>query len=50
MPRLLLIDDDAYILEAMADFLRGHGHRVETARSAGEGIERANVFPFDAVI
>ncbi len=47
---LLLIDDDAYILEAMADYLRGQGYRTETARSGHEALDRIAEFPFDVVI
>lgn len=47
---LLVVDDDAGILEAMADYLRSLGHRTETARNAREAKARISEFPFDAVI
>ena len=47
---LLLVDDDKFILEAMADYLRSLGHRVETARGAQEALDRVREFPFDMVL
>ena len=47
---LLLVDDDQYILEAMADFLRSFGHRVETCQTAREAISRGATYPFDVVL
>lgn len=47
---LLLVDDDKFILDAMADYLRGIGHRVEAARSAKEAQDRIVEAPFDAII
>lgn len=47
---LLLIDDDKGILEAMADYMRSLGHRVETARNAHEALGRVRECPFDLVL
>lgn len=47
---LLLVDDDASILEAMADYLREIGHRTETARNCKDALDRIAEFPFDVVI
>ncbi|MBI5759233.1 MAG: sigma-54-dependent Fis family transcriptional regulator [Planctomycetales bacterium] len=47
---LLLVDDDKFILEAMADYLRGLGHRTETAQSCQEALVRIAEYPFDAVV
>lgn len=47
---LLVVDDDRHIVEAMADYLRGLGHRTETAMTCEEAIDRMREFPFEAVI
>ena len=47
---LLVVDDDKYIVEAMAEYLRGLGHRTETAATCTEAIDRMKEFPFEAVI
>ena len=47
---LLVVDDDKHILEAMAEYLRGLGHRTETAPDCGEAIARMSEFPFEVVI
>src|SRR5579872_3889380 len=47
---LLLVDDDKFILEAMADFLRGNGYRTETAQTCQEACDRIAEFPFDVVL
>ncbi len=47
---LLVVDDDKDILEAMADYLRSLGHRVETAASCGEAIERLEQGQFEAAV
>ncbi|MCP4174444.1 MAG: sigma-54-dependent Fis family transcriptional regulator [Fuerstiella sp.] len=47
---LLVVDDDRHIQNAMADYLRGLGHRTETASSAEEAIERMQEFPFEVVV
>jgi DNA-binding NtrC family response regulator len=47
---LLVVDDDQYILEAMADYLRSLGHRTETSLTCLDAIERLKEFPFQVVI
>ncbi len=47
---LLLVDDDKFILESMADYLRGLGHRTETARCCQEALDRMAEYPFDIVL
>lgn len=47
---LLVVDDDRPLLESMAEYLRGLGHRTETASTAREAISRMKEFPFDVVI
>ncbi len=47
---LLVVDDDRYIQNAMADYLRGLGHRTETATTCQEAIERMEEFPFEVVV
>jgi len=47
---LLLVDDDKFILDAMAEFLRGIGYRTETAQTCQEACDRIAEFPFDVVL
>ena len=47
---LLIVDDDAGIRDAISDYLRGLGHRVETSADCNEGVARLKDVPFDAVI
>ncbi|HTI52230.1 MAG TPA: sigma-54 dependent transcriptional regulator [Planctomycetaceae bacterium] len=47
---LLLVDDDTFILEAMAEYLRSAGHRVETARSCKDACARIGEYRFDVVL
>lgn len=47
---LLVVDDDKYILDAMSDYLRTAGHRVETARTSKEACGRIGECRFDAVL
>ena len=47
---LLVVDDDRHILDAMADYLRGLGHRTETAQSCQQAMDRMAEFPFQVVI
>ena len=47
---LLVVDDDKFILEAMADYLRKLGYRTETAATCGEAMDRMREFPFEVVI
>ncbi len=47
---LLLVDDDKYVLDAMAEFLRGLGYRTETAPNASDATQRMKEYPFDVVV
>ena len=47
---LLVVDDDKHVLEAIADYLRGLGHRTETAATYEEAIGRMKESPFDVAI
>jgi DNA-binding NtrC family response regulator len=47
---LLVVDDDRHICEAMADYLRGLGHRTETALTCQDALDRISEFNFDVVI
>lgn len=47
---LLVVDDDKHVCQAIADYLRGLGHRTETATSCLEAIERMGEFPFEIVL
>ncbi len=47
---LLLVDDDKFILDALAEFLRGNGYRTETAQACKEACDRIAEFPFDVVL
>lgn len=47
---LLLVDDDKFVLDAMADYLRGLGYRTETANNCRDAIQRMREFPFEVVI
>ena len=47
---LLIVDDDQYIVEAMADYLRSLGHRTETSLTCLDAIQRLKEFPFQVVV
>ena len=47
---LLVVDDDKHICSAIADYLRGAGHRTETAATCTDAIERMEEFPFEVVV
>lgn len=47
---LLLVDDDKYVLDAMAEFLRGLGYRTETASNSRDATQRMKEYPFDVVV
>ncbi len=47
---LLVVDDDKHICDAMADYLRGLGHRAETATTCGEALARLKDFNFEVVV
>ncbi|CAN5575865.1 hypothetical protein BH11ARM2_BH11ARM2_17270 [soil metagenome] len=52
MARVLVIDDEEGVLNAVRRRLGRAGHTVETATSAAEGIERINEgeHPYDAIV
>ncbi len=47
---LLVVDPDRQLLDALADYLRGLGHRIETAGSCRDAISRIAEFPFQLVL
>ena len=47
---LLIVDDDRFVLEAIADYLRSLGYRAETAGSHDEAVGRMREFPFEVVV
>src|SRR3954463_14538831 len=47
---LLLVDDDKYVLDAMAEILRGLGYRAETASNSRDATQRMKEYPFDVVV
>jgi CheY-like chemotaxis protein len=49
-PRVLLIDDDALMLDTLRGLLRPAGYDVETAGSGEEGIDRYRRERFDCVV
>ncbi len=48
--RILLIDDEAAILELTSEILEGNGHKTVCAHSGKEGIQRSKEEEFDIVI
>lgn len=44
MPKILIVDDDIAICRTLQLHLRGHGHEVQAAHSAEEGIKAAEHF------
>ena len=50
MPLILIIDDDYEIVELLADVLACEGHKVETARDAAEGMQKARTVRPDLII
>ena len=47
---LLVVDDDRHIVHAIADYLRGLGHRTETAMTCHDAVARMKEYPFEAVV
>lgn len=47
---ILVIEDDAGILETLSDFLRSEGFRVDLARDGAEGLERIAAHRPDVVL
>ncbi len=53
MPRLLLVDDDLYLLQALQKLFALDGHCCETARTAGEAhryLKASDEKPYDLVV
>jgi signal transduction histidine kinase len=50
LPGILVVDDDAPILEAVADILQIHGYNVVTATDGVSGLERLRTFHPDLII
>jgi DNA-binding NtrC family response regulator len=47
---LLVVDDDRHVREAIADYLRGLGHRTETAANCADALARLKETAFDGVV
>ncbi len=47
---ILVVDDDASIRDAIAEFLGGHGYAVRTARSAATGEQELARAPVDLIV
>jgi len=50
MAKVLIVDDDPDIVEASQLFLEKEGHRIETAGSRREGMEKVESFQPDLLI
>src|SRR6476619_5239227 len=50
MPRILLIDDDAAVLESMSRTLKSAGYTVQPAASGEEGLAAARRGSFDVIL
>lgn len=48
--RLLVVDDEAKLLRAVADCLRAEGYDVTTARSGGDALVSVNASPPDLIV
>ncbi|MBI4161767.1 MAG: response regulator [Acidobacteria bacterium] len=48
--RILAVDDEPVVLELLRDFLKLHGHTVDTATTGKEALEKAGKYPYDAVL
>lgn len=49
-PRILIMDDDAEIIESLQAILESRGYRVSTARDGSTGLEMAEADPPDLLI
>jgi len=47
---LLLVDDDRHVLSSMAEWLREHGYKIDTAASLAEGIDAVDRKPYDLAL
>jgi len=50
MAKILVIEDDKYVMELIAFLLEQVGHNVESVRDGEEGIRRARVFKPDLIL
>lgn len=50
MKRLLIVDDEVAIVEALQDVLLGEGYEVDTAFNGAEGLQRMHQQPPDLVL
>lgn len=50
MARILVVDDEPYLLEAIKLVLQANGHIVETAGSGEQAVEKQRGSPFDALV
>ena len=50
MARILLIDDDPWVLKILKQILEGAGHEVHTAEDGQEGLEQYRQDPTDLII
>jgi CheY-like chemotaxis protein len=48
--RVLVVEDEPEIGDAVADVLTGQGYSVETARNGLEALERARAFPPQVIV
>ena len=49
-PRVLLVDDEASLRDALAEMLTFEGFRADQAGSVGEALDAFEPFAFDAVV
>ena len=50
MARILVIDDDAMVRDAIRDILEAHGYKVEEAENGRDGLVKMRTDRFDLVI
>jgi two-component system response regulator HydG len=48
--KILIIDDDLYILELLETFLENHDHKVSTASTAEKGLAFARKTEYDLIL
>jgi DNA-binding response OmpR family regulator len=48
--RILVVEDEAKMLDLLRDGLREHGHTVMTSRDGADGLELADRHPFDVIL
>ncbi len=50
MARILIIDDDEYVVASLRALLEAHGHQVDTADNGRSGLDSITAGTFDLVI